>query len=134
MSGNKERTRTAVGRYLDGSIVDIFYHAGRICVIRYRDMGEGYRFHNGYVSVLPEHNGLDYSDQLTPGVDIISTIQSEEMTYSGEIRHIEIPRDTWFFGFDTAHAWDFDNPARQTFNAVSDRTKILAEELVRLGI
>lgn len=92
----------------DTSIVARFVHAGRNCLVR-----SSLSFHCGYVETKREEHYHKYLDE---GLDC------EEPTFSGKIE------EKWFIGFDSGH-W-CDNPSTQSAEAVTERTKKFAEELV----
>ena len=116
---------------------EVFTHANRLCVVVElegfenwaRSFTEGDTSHsnycNGYAQALNEENkSKDYDD--------IKGITADELTFAGTLDNLNdsrIPKDTYFFGFDSAHVWNDMNPESKTCKAVKQRTMKLAEEL-----
>ena len=112
-------------------IKEIFKVGKRTCVVVGMASVSSYLkpYHNGYVSTLKKNNNKSYSDD-----DI--AVQTDELTYSGTLDSLKdkrIPK-LWFFGFDSAHYWNDQNPASKTFESVKQRTTELAKEMIKKKI
>lgn len=119
MSGIDERPKKNV----DG-IVEVFTHRSRLCVIiKHSTFG----FHNGYVEVLDRNRGVGYSE-------FASLVTTDELTYSGKIEDCRIAGYMWFFGFDSGHYWNNEQPESKTFASVKERTRALADEFITRSI
>lgn len=111
----------------------IFKHKGRICAIT-KNIWPSERLgttHNGYVMVHPRNRDLPIE-----GVDELETVA---ITWAGQFPGIhfdlrEITPEDRFVGFDTAHAWNYDHPETQTFEAVKQKTIELVEEMICKGM
>ena len=121
-------------------IKEIFDFKGRMCVVVEMLAAEEtmfssllhsiWPFHNGYVEVLKKNKGKDYQK-------FIDMIDTDELTFSGNFDYIKndrIPKDKWFFGFDSAHYQNEEHPESKTFENVKKRTIELAEEMIRKRI
>jgi hypothetical protein len=84
----------------------------------------GAPFHNGYVEISKKNIGKDY-------MDFIDKIETDGLTFSG---HLEDFGDVWFLGFDSAHAWNDEQPESKTFAVVKEKTIKLCEEMLRKKI
>lgn len=104
----------------EADIAKEFNHVGFTCLVIAAPVDNAY---NGYIKLADSRKELydvDY-ESLNPEVE------REELTFSGEIN------DRGFFvGFDTLHV--NDTPETQTVDAVTERTKRLAEELQRVDV
>ena len=117
--------------------IEVFKHKGRICVVIQmqgivnpaRTFWEGSSsaadYCNGYVETLPKNYGEDYEK-------FEKKIRTDMLTYSGDLNGLF--DGIWFFGFDSAHAWNDENPETKTFEYVKEKTKKLCEEMVRKRI
>lgn len=111
-------------------VKDVFKVGRRTCVVVERIMPCLLPFHNGYVEVLKKNYGKSYWD-------FIEKIETEELTYSGDLSHLNdprIPKGKWFFGFDSAHYWNDLHPESKTFENVKERTIQLAKEMIKKRI
>jgi hypothetical protein len=87
--------------------------------------------HNGYVSVIPRNRNKKHFNRFD---DRIKTV---ELTYSGNLRFFHmscIPKSQWFFGFDTLHFWNSEQPTSQPYRSVKRQTLKLADEMIRKRI
>ena len=104
----------------ENEIVEIFQVKTRLClVIKRRLLDEIY--HNGYVQTQKKHYGIDYEK-------FINRVDTDELTFSDYIG------DEYFFGFDSAHAWNDHEPISKTQKFVKNKTKELALEMIKRGI
>lgn len=98
------------------------------------------QYHTGYVEVSKKNYGREYDK-------FISRIDTDELTFAGtlnwflkaskdkkEIPPIDIHKDIWFFGFDSAHHWNDQRPESKTFKSVKARTVKLCDEMIRKKI
>jgi len=124
-------------------VKDVFRTKRRICVVVELDgfqnlyrtflegsQGFGMNYCNGYVQTLTRNHGRDYND-------FVNKVDTDELTFSGTLDYFNdsrIPKDVWFFGFDSAHAWNDEHPETKTFASVRERTIQLAEEMMKKGI
>ncbi|RLI85229.1 MAG: hypothetical protein DRO76_05790 [Candidatus Altiarchaeales archaeon] len=111
-------------------VKEVFKVGRRICVVVEMDISSVGKYHNGYVSVLKKNYGKHYSD-------FIDRIETDELTYSGNLDHFKdkrIPEKVWFFGFDSAHYWNKLHPESKTFESVKARTILLAKEMIKKRI
>ena len=110
----------------DFEVADVFKIKRRVCVVVKMNLYGFGEYHNGYVSVSKKHQEAGYDD-------FISKIETDELTFGGDLNHLEderIPKDISFFGFDSAHAWNQENPESATFQSVRERTIKLAQEMM----
>jgi hypothetical protein len=124
----------------DFTVVDIFTHKDRLCVV------VQIKGHQNYARIFLE-NALGTGDYCTGYVqttkaegknynDYIGEIKADELTFSGKLDYLKdkrIPSELWFFGFDSAHSWNFENPESQTVESVKERTVKLADEMAEKG-
>lgn len=105
------------------TVAEKFKHKGVQCVIARADwmLSSIGTYHNGYVEV----NG-------TPKYNKVKV--SEELTFSGNLKHLDKKLKGWFVGFDTAHYWNTIHRKSQTQEAVKKATRELCDELIKLGI
>jgi hypothetical protein len=123
-------------------VKEVFTHKKRLCVVLLMRWQEnwartlwdgaigGQDYCNGYVQVLEKNKGKHYDD-------FADKIKTDELTFSGDLDNIEqqqVPKGTWFLGFDSAHAWNDMQPESKTFESVKQRTMKLADEMVRRRI
>ena len=104
-------------------LIEQFEHKGRTCVVIRSDILE--TSHNGYIQTK-DNKHVDYDDY-------ISKIETDELTYSGDLSHFGI-KDKFFVGFDSSHYWNTRATGSQTFESVKDRTIKICEEMVTQGI
>ena len=110
----------------DFEVADVFKVKRRVCVVVKMNLYGFGQYHNGYVSVSKKHQEANYDD-------FISKIETDELTFAGDLNHLEderIPKDVWFFGFDSAHAWNREHPGSTRFESVKERTIKLAQEMM----
>ena len=114
----------------DFEVVDVFKHKTRLCVVVQMHMMSMADFCTGYVQTLKKNYGRSYND-------FISEIDADELTYGGELSHLKderIPNGLWFFGFDSAHIWNDENPETKTYASVKERTIKMADEMIKKRI
>ena len=110
-------------------IVKDFQYKGRRCVVVFIDRSEmrkitkvglmGSDYHNGYIEIQEsELKDEDYDYDL-----------SEEITYCGDLSHIEKPTTKTYIGFDTAHYYNYENPKTQSLEYVENQCKKIVDEL-----
>ena len=109
-------------------IVKDFQYKGRRCVVVLINNSETRKiipdsffnadYHNGYIEIK------DNEIKKNENYDV-----NEEITYSGDLKHIEEPTDKFYIGFDTAHSYNFDNPITQTAEYVENKCKEIVDEL-----
>lgn len=107
-------------------VKDVFKVKRRTCVVVKINMQGFGQYHNGYVSVSKKNQGANYDD-------FTRKIETDELTFGDKLNYLKderIPKDAWFFGFDSAHAWNQSNPESTTFESVKARTTKLAQEMM----
>jgi len=77
-------------------------------------------YHNGYVEIrASEIRKFNKGDK----------IESEWITYVGDLAHIGMKDGKTYFGIDSMHNWNIMHPKSQTQKAVKERLKKVVEEL-----
>jgi len=110
--------------------IRIFKHKGRICVVIEMLWMASLKvspYCNGYVEVSAKNKGKNYDN-------FIDRIETDELTFSGDLSRFNLGKKLWFFGFDSAHFWNDAQPESKTFKSVKARTSKLCEEMVKKGI
>jgi len=129
-TGIKERVVRKLEGIKEGrEVKDIFVHKGRTCVVMEMHFGTSIvgSHHNGYVETILEKVTNKTYDKYC------SKIDTDELTFSGELP-IKKLKGKKFFGFDSGHFWNTQNPQSQTRYAVKKKTIKLCEEMVKKGI
>ena len=59
-------------------------------------------------------------------------MESQELTFSSTLHHIKGMESFkgWYFGFDTNHLWNVENPYSKQSNYVIYETQKLAREMI----
>lgn len=113
-------------------VIKDFIHNGRRCVVVKIDRSKDYTpeqlkslGHALIDSVKPFCNGYieadeDFDEETTP-------IGDQEVTYTGDLNHIDCKDGKHYIGFDTNHYYNWENPKTRTAKFVEAECKRIAE-------
>lgn len=116
-------------------LVEKFEYHGKVCVIvqnaRINDV-----FHNGYVRVADSKDKIDVKrkkEEPLKGWDItyedFLDFEACEFTYCGTLSSLDDVPEGYYFGFDTAHIWNDENPESKGHVAVKEKLKKVVNEM-----
>ena len=110
------------------SLIESFEYKNRTCVITkiiYEKPFPLDDFYCGYVSLMPESGQLSHRG---------TRLHSVELVFSGIRSTFGQPKHIWFFGFDTGHAYNTENPWTNTQEAINEKIQEMADELIWMNI
>jgi len=76
-------------------------------------------YHNGYVEI----SDLEFKENVQD-YDFC-----EEITYNGDLSHLDCANGKKYIGFDTAHSYNYENPKTQTAEHVEKQLKKIVKQL-----
>jgi len=124
-------------------LVEEFEYRGKQCCLVKMHMPTRRDFHNGYVKVAEDAGQVAEScykdlDALIGGPKSDYTYQyfnseldAAELTFSGTTKALP---DGFWFGFDSAHAWNDKRPDSKTHESVKNRLKDLVDEMIEENV
>jgi len=110
-------------------IVKDFQYKGRRCVVVFIDRSEMRKITKGGFMDSDYHNGYIEIQESEMKDEIYNYDLSEEVTYCGDLSHIEKTTTKRYIGFDTAHYHNFENPKTQSLEYVENKCKKIVDEL-----
>ena len=121
-------------------LIEKFYHKGLLCaVVKMMPFGElgkskiAREWKNALSDTIVDeyHNGyVELKESICDYQDLVEFVKSVELTFSGNLPFFD--KNIKFVGFDTNHAWNWNNPKSRTAEAIRKNVIRLAEEMSKL--